>query len=216
MSQSEQAREQPSANASHLAKLDDRELALNAQAGCLLSYEELVRRYDRRIFAFLLTRSPSRQDAEDLLQKTFIAAYKNIGKFKTQYPFSPWLYTIARNLAVSHLRRLKPHVNEVFDFSDERSPAHVMADRETRENLWSIVQRELSETQATALWLKYREQLPVSEIARTLGKSVTHTKVILHRARKALAKHLGAEPATDVRPPVMPEARPVFADVQVT
>jgi len=199
-----------------LTELDDRELARSAQAGSLLSYEELVRRYDRRIFAFLLTRSPSREDAEDLLQKTFIAAYKNIGKFKTEYPFSPWIYTIARNLAVSHLRTLKPHINEVFDFSDERSPAHVMADREVRENLWVIVRDRLPETQATALWLKYREQMPVSQIAQTLGKSVTHTKVILHRARKALAKHVSAESATDVRPPPVPEARPVFAEVQAS
>lgn len=198
-----------------LENIDERELARNAQAGSLLSYEELVRRYEQRIFAYLMSRCNRRQDAEDLLQQTFIAAYRNIGKYKAEYAFSPWLYTIARNLSVSHFRKQRPQINEVFDFTDERSPDHLLAEREARDNLWAIVRRELPEIQSTALWLKYSENMQVTDIAQAIDKSTTHTKVILYRARKNLAKAVAAVPAADLRPPPLPETRPVFAEVSL-
>ena len=197
----------------HDAGGDDRELVRRTLAGGLESFDQLMARYETRVFQYLCFRSPSREDAEDLTQRTFLNAYRKLGTYKPAYPFRSWLFAIARNQAVSHLRRLKPQVNTPFDLADPRAPDHALADQEVRDNLWITVRSELSETQSTALWLAYKEELPLADVARVMGKTVTHVKVILHRGRKALATVLG-DTAPAYRPDPRPEQHPAFAEVR--
>lgn len=200
--------------------MDDRELAVEAQSGehavALQAFEELLVRYETRIFQYILSRVRNHADAEDLTQKTFLAAWKNRQMYKSRYPYGAWIFTIARNQTISHFRRKRPMPGATdfsLDFSDERSPAFQLDDHESRENLWVWIEEELGETQHTALWLTYKEDYSVKETAAALNKSVAATKVLLHRARKACARRL-TEQGVDrqsVFPPLAPESQPVFS-----
>lgn len=198
---------------SDTATMEDRELVRLVLAGQASYFDILVERYEARIFQYLLFRTPSREDAEDLTQKTFINVYRNLKKYKPAYPFRAWIYTIARNLSISLLRTLKPQVNQAFDLTDELTPSHELTDQEQRSNLWLTVRGELPENQSTALWLAYKEDLPLKEVARVMEKSLAHVKVLVHRGRKTLAVVL-AETQAEVRPPPLPERRPAFADIR--
>ena len=88
-----------------LAKLPDEELARRARAGSAACYEEIVRRYQAPLMRFLTRRFPSRRDAEDILQDTFVKAWQSLHMYDAAYAFRTWFYTIAYRLAVSRGRR---------------------------------------------------------------------------------------------------------------
>jgi len=172
--------------------LDDSELICNAQAGSEASFEELVFRYEKQIFAFLCLRSGNRTDAEDLTQRVFIKVYHAIGRFDASRPFAPWVFTIARRETVNFFRARKPEITletppEEIEISD---PATIMAEKENEKGLWELAQSRLNRNQFTVIWLRFQESLSIREIADRMGKTESHIKVMLHRARKNLTKLL--------------------------
>lgn len=171
-----------------LHDLSSEELARRAQHGCRASFTELVHRHTPGLQAFLGRRTPEGHEAEDLMQDTFIKAYQNLGRYDDSWRFSTWLFTIAARLAVSRGRqrsreRLAPGIPAYLVASD------LTDQQEQRESLWAMAAR-LPRAQYEALWLKYRQDLPVKEIARTMGKSQVNIKVLLYRARISLARRL--------------------------
>jgi RNA polymerase sigma-70 factor (ECF subfamily) len=173
----------------------DVELACEVQAGSLAAFEELVCRHEARIFQFLKCRVGSAHDAEDLTQVVFVRAYRNIGKFSPRYPFTAWLYTIARRESVNHYRRgaVARACALPDDLLDTRSdPSREAALSDARESVWNVARGKLSESQFAALYLYAHEQMSVKEIARTLKKTQNHVKVLLHRARRQMVKELAA------------------------
>lgn len=171
----------------------DEQLALEAQHGSDRAYSELVERYQVRLLRFLLTRSASRADAEDALQDTFVNAYRYLYSYDSRWRFSTWLYRIAiRNAA-----RPGPAAagNEEMLVADEDPLAECIAASE-RENLWLTAKALLSAEAYSALWLRYVEDMPVSDIAHALRRSVSWTKVTLFRARRRLGGELS--PATPI------------------
>ena len=84
---------------------DDQQLARDAQNGSLAAFEELVRRHEARLFHFLCQKMPSREDAEDMAQKSFITAWQKLHLYRAEASFATWLYTIARRLVISHYRK---------------------------------------------------------------------------------------------------------------
>src|SRR5512136_2067694 len=87
------------------AERTDEELAREARAGSRRSFEELATRYKRRLFVFLRPRLVSDQDAEDMVQETFLKLYRNIGGYDTDRRFSTWIYTSATRLAIDAFRK---------------------------------------------------------------------------------------------------------------
>jgi len=173
----------------------DEELAREARAGSRRSFEELARRYKRRLFVYLRPRLGSDQDAEDMVQETFLKLFRNIRNYNPAFRFSTWLYTSAGRLAISSFRgrrfvgeRMR---GEARDVSPD--PAERMAEDAASDNLWDAA-RTLGGNQFRALWLRYGEDMTVDEIARALGKSRLSVRVLLHRARMNLAKRLSPAP----------------------
>jgi len=167
------------------------ELAVFAQRDNLAAFGVLVERYEGRLFNFLLRRVGRRIDAEDLTQESFVRAWERIRSYDPTWRFSTWLFTIASRLAVSHLRRRKPAVSiDAIDIA--RTDRHADADREstlrTGGLLWALAARTLKREQHTALWLRYAEDMSVSEIAMVMSKSQVGVRVCLFRARRALAE----------------------------
>lgn len=172
---------------------DERDLIEAAKAGSVPAFTELVESYRVRLLRFLLTRCPSYADAEDALQDTLLNAFRYLGSYDPRWRFSTWLYRIAiRNAAKLHA----PH--EALD-SEPADPdadplRQCMADSE-RENLWLTARRVLRNDVCAALWLRYVEDMSVSDVAAVLDRSPAWTKVNLMRARKALDTALDDEGA---------------------
>lgn len=165
------------------AQTDDQLLARQARDGSSAAFGTLVHRYHARVYAFLLTLTRHRQDAEDLTQETFLRAWRKFDRFDPTLPLLPWLFTMARRLSIAALRKSrKPPVE--LDFPAEPEPPSPAL------WLWETARRELSPEAYSALWLHYREELPLKQVATVIGKREGAVKVLLHRARKSLAESL--------------------------
>jgi RNA polymerase sigma-70 factor (ECF subfamily) len=174
------------------------ELVSRAQDGSLPCFAELVKRFEGRLFNFVLRRMQSTQDAEDLVQDTFVRAWQRIGQYNPRWQFSTWLYTIAHRLAIAqrHRQRREARPACLDNVPAECDPARPAADREQCRHIWALADRLLPEAQRMALWLRYAEGLGTSEIARVLGKSRVGVRVMLFRARETLAANLKSAPIT--------------------
>lgn len=170
----------------------DEELAVRSRAGDLEAFSVLVERHTSRLFNLLRQWAGCPEDAEDLAQETFLRAYRSIGRFNPNRPFLPWLFAIARRATASHHRRMYRR-EAVEGFVDESvsvaDPAGSLVSAEEAAALWREARR-LKPKQFQALWLFYAEGFPVIDVARVLGTTSIHAKVLLHRARAALASRL--------------------------
>ena len=176
--------------------LSDEELARQVQQGCEVSFAKLAERYGARLFHFLHHKTGNAQDAEDLVQDTFVRAYQNIHRYSGSWKFSTWLFTIARRLASSHYRSLRCSQSVAEVEGDSLEPGEMVTQEEARQNLWAMA-RGLSRNQYQALRLRYAEDMSIKEIAKVLRKSQVNVKVILYRARVNLAERLRNVAAED-------------------
>ncbi len=204
-----------------LSQQTPEELAVRAQQGggpAVACFGELVTRFHTRLFNFLLRRTRSRADAEELTQEAFTRAWERLHSYDPGWKFSTWLYTIAARLAVSKHRKLhREIVVEAFDrggsLDADRLAQH--EDRRAGQLLWQAAEQELSRDQYTALWLRYVEDMSIGEIARVLGKAEVGVRVSLFRARASLAKRAQREgwlPLIDIRSDVSAAARGALHD----
>jgi RNA polymerase sigma-70 factor, ECF subfamily len=177
-----------------LKSLADGELARESQAGSLEAFEELVSRYEHRVHAFAAQWRRNPSDVRELTQDAFVRAFQAIAQFDAQRPFAPWLFAIVRRRCVDSFRQMQPvSEDSAPDAPDFNDPGELLARREDGENVWRLARRHLPDVQYQAVWLRYAEDMNVAEIARVLGKSQTHIKVLLFRARQKLAGPLRGE-----------------------
>jgi len=170
--------------------LSDEELARDARAGSESAFEELVYRYEKRMFLFLVRKTGNAHDAEDLTQQTFVKAYRAIGRYDARYRFAAWLYTIAGRLAASHYRSrcAAPLVSDSIEEVDARTPDADLSARESEGRLWDWANARLTQNEFTALWLRVREDLSVAETAAAMRRTRGNVKVLLFRGRRRLVK----------------------------
>lgn len=154
-------------------------------AGDTEAFGLIVGAYSERIFALVARICGNREDAEELTQDTFVKAFGSIGKFRAESSFSTWLYRIAYNTAISHLRKRKPTV----PYNDGIEPAaddHGNADEERVATLEKALAL-MSPEERSLLLLFYHEDKSIREIAHIASMSEGNTKTKLHRARRKLA-----------------------------
>ncbi len=171
-------------------ELSCEELASKTEAGSSDCFNELVRRHSKPLMAFVNQRVRHRQDAEDLVQDTFIRAYAKIHLFDKKFSFKTWLFTIAARLASSYHRNHVDVPVEDIEIIDANDPASLLAQQEAEQNLWDRTRRLLPRNQSTALWLRYAENLSVKQISKQMGNSEVYIKVLLHRGRTALLEEI--------------------------
>lgn len=180
--------------ADELQHCSDEQLARRSQAEDWASFDELVRRYEARIYRFAFNCCGHEADARELTQETFVSAYQHLQKYDPALSFATWLFTIARRKCIDRSRRPRRDVlNEIPDLPDTNDPCVLLGQRETAEDLWRTARRVLSDAQFQTLWLHYVEDLNVREVARVMRRLQPHVKVLLFRARRALARELGAD-----------------------
>jgi len=182
--------------------LSSEDLAREAQAGSQAAFGELVLRLQGPLFHFLSMRIADRGEVEELVQEAFLRAWQKLARYDSRWRFSTWLFTVAKRLAASRARARKPDMvqDEILaHFASEGEPSALAEAREQHHNVWRLAGRVLSVEQRSALWLRYGEDLSIEEIAHILGKRRVTVRVLLFRAREALAGHMDAPPASERR-----------------
>jgi len=169
----------------------DEELARQTQAGSLAAFEKLVLRYEQRVYAFALQWRRNQTDAREVTQDTFVRAFQAISQLNCRLAFAPWLFAIARRKCIDSYRAQRPISDdppeEQPDFND---PAELLARQEDRQDTWRLARRHLPDTQFQAIWLRYVEDMKIPDVARAMGKTQIAVRVLLFRARQALASKL--------------------------
>jgi RNA polymerase sigma-70 factor (ECF subfamily) len=185
-----------------LVSATDQEIVALAREGREAAYRELIRRYERPVFSLVLRMVRDRQLAEDLAQETFIKALNAIGSYRPEFKFSSWIFKIANNAAIDHLRRREidtlsidgaPHATTAEDI--EATALQVgdkgetpLAELEARE-LGTAIERAIGRLRPeyrSCIMLRHVEGLAYEEIAQLLELPLGTVKTYIHRARHEL------------------------------
>jgi len=154
------------------------------------AFETIVDRYQGRLLGFCRQMLGSTEDAEDVLQEVFVNAYRAMLADDREINLRPWLYRIARNRCLNHLRKPTADAQESMDMVpavDAASTAEKVHNREEFRQLLTDVGK-LPETQRTALMLREMDAMSYEEIAQAMDTSVPSVKSLLVRARISLAE----------------------------
>lgn len=187
--------------------MNEKELVRQAQAGDFKAFAELIGAHKNKIYGLARKLSGNDQDAEDIVQDTFLKAIDKIDQFRQEASFGTWLYTIALNESralfakrkQSDLKPIEEYLpgghhgdHETGDYHrlfDWRDPASVMESEELRKTIDRYI-AELPYKYREAFVLRYVEELPVKEVARAINESEAATKSRILRARLALRDQL--------------------------
>ncbi len=188
--------------ASKVAREDEHVLVAAAKSGDSAAFEELVSRYERKIFRLTMNITRNREDAEDAMQDAFLKSYSHLKNFQGDSRFYTWLVRIAANEALMRLRKRRPNqfsLDEPIAGEEDLMPRELQdwgpgpeqrfAQTEMREILSSAID-ELEPDYRTVFVLRDIEELSTEDTASTLGISVPAVKSRLLRARLKLRQKL--------------------------
>lgn len=186
-----------------MTEVDDLELVRRAREGEDQAFNELMERHQARVYAHALRLMGNPQDAEEVLQDTFLQVFRNLGRFEERSRFSTWIYRIATNEALMRLRKAR-RKREVFLEDhlgrDGELPRHAIrefvrsaldevADRERMKILEDLL-AEMPEDYRVVFTMRDMDGLSNAEVAEVLGLSVPAVKSRLHRSRLYLRDRL--------------------------
>jgi len=184
-------------------QVDERTLVLRAKEGDLFAYDDLVRRYQERIYATIYHMTANHEDANDLAQDTFIKAFRALNSFKGDSSFFTWVYRIAVNKTINFLKQRKKHnqmsLNDL-DFNAEHDPDLValVSDKTPRRdlNLAELQEKlnasmlKLSEVHRLVVTLHDIQGLSHEEISKIMDCNTGTVRSRLFYARQQLQAHL--------------------------
>jgi RNA polymerase sigma-70 factor (ECF subfamily) len=182
----------------------DAELVASALRGSEEAFRDLVLRFERPVYALILRMVHDAEQAEDLAQEVFVKAYRHLASYDPRRKFASWLFKVAHNSTIDHLRRSQldtvPLAAEqedgggllaVLADTSAESPAAAAERRDMARALERAIAR-LRPEYREAVVLRYVEGLAYQEICEVLGLPVGTVKTNLHRARKELAEAMRA------------------------
>jgi len=179
---------------------DEPFLLARARKGDVAAFEEVVRRYQRRVYGVALRIVRAHDLADDVAQEAFVRAWRSLDRFDLGRPFGPWICRIAANLAVNHVRSPRAREEGLPDGhaetpSPDPGPLGTILDAEAKRVLDEAV-AGLGPEQRAVFVLRAVEEMSYEEIAEALGISQGTVMSRLFRARerlaRALAPYLGA------------------------
>ena len=192
---------------------EDVELVQAILDGDPSAYRGLVERYQGRVYALICGMVRDREEARDLTQDALIKAYKNLERFRLESSFYTWLYRIAMNVAIDHLRKMKKRQHEAFDEGiaskdsdgtliaahDRANPAKELHRRQLNEQIFDALET-LSPDHRQVILLREIEGLSYEEIAETMdipeGTVMSRLFYARRKLRDVLKEHLPASEAS--------------------
>ena len=174
---------------------DDRELVTQALKGDDTAFEYLFNRYRDAIHRLFVQRLGGTNDADDLLQETFIKVFLNLDKYDTAFTFGQWIYTIARNTFIDFVRRRRDDLfvdaaptgaaSGLNSVSQEATPEERFIDRQRGAQLEQHLAK-MSPRYRQLIELRFFCEYSYEEIAAELGMPLGTVKTQIHRARAQL------------------------------
>jgi RNA polymerase sigma-70 factor (ECF subfamily) len=189
-----------------LSNLPDADVVLLAQRGREAAYRELIRRYERPVFSLVFRMVRDRETSEDLSQETFIKVLNHIDRYRPEFKFSSWLFKIANNVAIDHLRKRQLDTVSMDGSPGAATAAEVEAtsfdvveggesalDELEAKELGSAIERAIARLRPeyrSCIMLRHVEGRSYEEIAATLDLPLGTVKTYIHRARHELREAL--------------------------
>jgi len=176
----------------------DQQLIVQARAGDLDAFSELVRRYQGNVRACLAVRLNAKHEAEDLAQETFVTAFHKLADFDTEKAFGPWIRAIAFNLLRNYWRKHRAEPvgagEELELLVDEQIGLHY-SERNESDALANLKQciEKLPDMMRDLLNLRYQQDLPVGELAQKLKVRHSTMTMRLHRLREQLRQCIATQ-----------------------
>ena len=178
----------------------DEELVDRAKGGDADSFNQLILRWERPIYALAYRVIGREEDARDVCQETFLRAFRALPGFKGEAKFSSWLYRIALNLCRDWIRRQRraptvqmPDGIDPVEMAGERGPAESIEELVSRRELSAVVEEAMTllpEEQRTAIILKEYHGMTFQEIADLQGCPLSTVKTRLYQGLSVLRRHL--------------------------
>ena len=189
-----------------LSNLPDADVVLLAQQGREQAYRELIRRYERPVFSLVFRMVRDRETAEDLSQETFIKVLNHIDRYRPEFKLSSWLFKIANNVAIDHLRKRQLDTISMDGSPGAATAAEVEAtsfdvaggsesalDELEAKELGTAIERAIAKLRPeyrSCIMLRHVEGRSYEEIAATLDLPLGTVKTYIHRARHELREAL--------------------------
>jgi RNA polymerase sigma-70 factor, ECF subfamily len=196
----------PKAGESRPSRMDDAQLIRTAQQGDAAAFEQLVQRYDRAVLRLTVHLTGSQEDGQDIYQEAFLRAYINLSRFRFECSFYTWIYRIATNLCLDHLRKQRFRSRELTTTNSPQGEEQELLDRipdqstgaSPERNLTGRVLREhiiralssLSPRERMVFELKHYHGLQLRTVAGMLKTTEGTVKNTLFRATHKLRLQL--------------------------
>jgi RNA polymerase sigma-70 factor (ECF subfamily) len=178
----------------------DEELVARSRTGDMDSFNQLILRWERPIYALAYRVIGQEEDARDVAQETFLRAFRALPGFKGQAKFSSWIYRIALNLCRDWIRRKRrtpvsplPDDVDLSELAAEQEPSESVEDLVARRELTAVVEEAMTllpEEQRTAVILKEYHGMTFQEIADLQGCPLSTVKTRLYQGLAVLRRHL--------------------------
>ena len=172
------------------------QLVQQATGGDLDAFEELVRRFQRRVYGFAYQHLHDPDEAQDLAQEIFVRLYRALARYDSARPFEPWFWKLAANTTINYRRRRVPtptdqSADHALTGAEVALPAHDPA----------LVDAlaQLDPAYRLPVLLHYYADLPLEQVAQSLNLTVPAIKSRLHRARAMLRNTLAESEETELR-----------------
>ncbi|HEU4749249.1 MAG TPA: sigma-70 family RNA polymerase sigma factor [Gemmatimonadaceae bacterium] len=187
--------------------VSDQQVVVFAQEGREDAYRELIRRYERPVYSLIYRMVRDNETAEDLAQETFIKVLNHIDRYRPEFKFSSWLFKIANNITIDHLRRRQLDTISIEGSPDAvtgesmratavtvksggESPLEAMESKELGAAIEAAIAKLRPEYRACII-LRHVEDYSYDEIAEIVKLPLGTVKTYIHRARLELREHLG-------------------------
>jgi len=172
---------------------NDSELIRQFKNGDVKGYNEIVRKYQKQVYWVIRKMVQDHDEADDITQEVFIKVYSALKDFREESNLFTWLYRIATNYSINHIKKVKVRstisvelVAEPIESKDKK--ADELIDEERRRKILEEAIETLPAQQRAVFNMRYYDQLPYEEIAKILGKSVGGIKANYFHAVKKIGE----------------------------
>lgn len=171
----------------------EKELVEKILDGEWKNFAILVEKYQSKVYSYVYYLMNNREDAEEVVQDTFVKAYRSLHQFRGEASFSTWLIRIAHHNCLTRFRKKIPEnvsLDELDHVCDKRSDPSDNLDLGDRKRILEFALKGLKPEERSVITLFYYNELSVQEITKVTDLSVSNIKVMLHRSRGKLLQIL--------------------------